>query len=114
MNIVLIPALLLLVGFSLYKKVLEPRRAGGGERPAKPEKERGKPAKSRAKEPRAKEGRFKMGRAKKVRAKETPEPAAAVGSSGWAGDSGSGSGSAARSTARSAARPGSGRMGSVL
>ncbi|MBV8295839.1 MAG: hypothetical protein JO085_03305 [Acidimicrobiia bacterium] len=109
MNIVLIPALLLLVGFSLYKKVLEPRRAGGGERPAKPKKERGKPAKSRAKEPRAKEARFK-----KSRAKETPQPAAAVGFSGSAVGPGSGSGSAAHSTARSAARPGSGRMGSVL
>jgi len=35
-NIVLVPALLLLVGLVFYKKVLEPRRAG--ERTSKPQK----------------------------------------------------------------------------
>ena len=38
MNVVLVPALLLLVGLVLYKKVLEPRRpAAGGRKESKAE-----------------------------------------------------------------------------
>ena len=32
MNVVLVPAVLLLIGLALYKKVLEPRRAAAGGR----------------------------------------------------------------------------------
>lgn len=31
MNVILVPALLLLVGLAVYKKVIEPRRAAGGQ-----------------------------------------------------------------------------------
>ena len=32
MNVILVPALLLLIGLAVYKKVIEPRRAAGGQR----------------------------------------------------------------------------------
>jgi hypothetical protein len=38
-NVILVPALLLLIGLAVYKKVIEPRRAaGGGPREGKPSK----------------------------------------------------------------------------
>jgi hypothetical protein len=47
-NVILVPALLLLVGLVVYKKVVEPRRAGASPKPAKPGKapKPGKPAKA--------------------------------------------------------------------
>jgi hypothetical protein len=37
-NVILVPALILLIGLVVYKKVVEPRRAGGGPKSAKPGK----------------------------------------------------------------------------
>jgi hypothetical protein len=37
-NVILVPALLLLIGLVVYKKVVEPRRAGASAKPGKPGK----------------------------------------------------------------------------
>jgi len=42
-NVILVPALLLLIGLVVYKKVIEPRRAAGGQQS---DSKAGKPAKS--------------------------------------------------------------------
>lgn len=90
-NIVLVPALLLLLGVVFYKKVIEPKKAGGGERASKPSK----PAKP-----------SKPGKTKKLGKKAAEAPAAMVEAKPDK--------RADKKAVKARAAAGSGRMGSVL
>ena len=63
-NVILVPALLLLIGLVVYKKVLEPRR--GGSPAAKP----GKPGKAQKIKPQ----KAKEQKAKKAKANDVSKP----------------------------------------
>jgi hypothetical protein len=63
-NVILVPALLLLIGLVVYKKVLEPRR--GGSQAAKP----GKPGKAQKIKPQ----KAKEQKAKKAKANDVSKP----------------------------------------
>jgi hypothetical protein len=89
-NIVLVPVLLLLLGVVFYKKVLEPKKAGGGEGASKPTKP-AKPGKTK-----------KSGKTKKV----AEAPATMVEAKPDK--------KADKKAVKARAAAGSGRMGSVL